>query len=138
MSLRQGEVIHYAYLWHWQAERGETEGRKPRPVCVALPLRKCDKTHLFLLPLTTTAPRDGQIALQVPPLEGRRAGLSAQTPGWLILSECNYDILETSYYLDPTDRPKGRFSEAFTSRIKAELRQLIVAGRLTKVDRAGS
>jgi hypothetical protein len=31
-ELRTGCVIRFPYLWVREAERGETEGRKPRPV----------------------------------------------------------------------------------------------------------
>ena len=31
-----GQVISYPYLWAWQHERGETEGRKSRPTCVVI------------------------------------------------------------------------------------------------------
>ena len=33
-QLRTGCVILFPYLWVREAERGETEGRKPRPVTV--------------------------------------------------------------------------------------------------------
>jgi hypothetical protein len=29
-----GEIIAYPYLWAWQSDGGETEGRKSRPTCV--------------------------------------------------------------------------------------------------------
>mgnify|MGYP006932267587 CR=1 FL=1 len=34
-----GQVIAYLYLWAWQNERGETEGRKSRPTCVVVAVR---------------------------------------------------------------------------------------------------
>ena len=132
---KQGEIIAYSYLWRWQAEKGETEGRKDRPVCVALPLRKNGVTHLFLLAITGTRPRVDQKCLVIPEIEARRAGLRDWKEGWVILSECNYDVAEQSFYIDPARAPYGRFSEAFTARIKAELRGLIAAGGFARVDR---
>jgi hypothetical protein len=35
-ELRTGCVIRFPYLWVREAERGETEGRKPRPVAVGV------------------------------------------------------------------------------------------------------
>ena len=46
-----GTVIWYPYRWSWQAQRGETEGRKHRPCCMVYSVRDLgsDKTFLFLL-----------------------------------------------------------------------------------------
>lgn len=35
-QLRTGCVIRFPYLWVRESERGETEGRKPRPVAVGV------------------------------------------------------------------------------------------------------
>jgi hypothetical protein len=118
MVFKQGEVLYYPYLWSWQADRGESEGRKLRPVCLALPLHKDGRTHLFLLAVTGTAPNPGQATMAIPDIEKRRAGLKAWKEGWVVLDECNYDIAQLSFYLDTSQAPLGRFSEAFTTRIK--------------------
>lgn len=135
-DLRQGLVLVYPYLWHWQAHRGETAGRKNRPVCIALPLRRDGVTHLFLLAITGTRPDDGRAALEIPETEKRRAGLKEWKRGWVIIDECNYDIAERSFHLDFETTPMGRFSEAFTGQIKDALRNAITAGSLQRIDRA--
>ena len=135
-DIRQGLVLSYPYLWRWQAERGETAGRKDRPVCIALPLRKGRLTHLFLLAITGTRPDKGRAALEIPEIEKRRAGLKEWKQGWVIVDECNYDIAERSFHLDLTSAPLGRFSEAFTDQIKDALRTAITAGELIRIDRA--
>lgn len=135
-DLRQGAVIAYPYLWHWQSSRGETAGRKTRPVCVALPLTKDGVTHVFLLAITGTPPGPDRISLEIPEIEKRRAGLRAWKDGWVVLDECNYDIAERSFHLDPNAPALGRFSEAFTGQIKASLRDAIAGGALKRIDRA--
>ena len=135
LSLKQGEIFAYPFLWRRQAAKGETEGRKDRPVCLALPLRKAGRTHVFLLAITGTPPSRLQTALVIPETERRRAGLSVWKEGWVILDECNYDIAEQSFYLDMSQVVLGRFSEAFTARIKAALRIIIETQSLTRVDR---
>lgn len=134
-GFKQGDVIAYPYLWRWQAERGETEGRKDRPVCVALPLVKFGVTHLFLVAITSTPPHADQLAVPIPETEARRAGLKDRQTGWVRIDECNYDIVEKSFYLDSAAAPLGRFSETFTNKIKAELRQAIEGGRMARVGR---
>ncbi|EJJ26245.1 hypothetical protein PMI11_05497 [Rhizobium sp. CF142] len=54
-----GQVIDYPYLWAWQHERGETEGRKLRPICVVVAVRGANDglTHLALLAITTQPPQ---------------------------------------------------------------------------------
>ena len=66
-EFRPGQVIAYPYLWAWQHERGETEGRKSRPACVVVALRgaKDDLTHLALLAITTQPPPAERVAVEV-------------------------------------------------------------------------
>lgn len=56
-------VIRYPYLWVREAQRGETEGRKERPVAVGVRVSRPDGD---LLP---------RFACEIPPIEKRRAGL---------------------------------------------------------------
>jgi len=60
-EFRPGEVISYPYLWAWKQQRGETEGRKQRPVCVVFAIRSAadGNTHLALLAITTPTAADG-------------------------------------------------------------------------------
>lgn len=135
-DFRQGAVLSYPYLWRWQAERGETAGRKDRPVCIVLPLRKGKVTHLFLLAITGTRPDGDRAAIEIPEIEKRRAGLKEWKRGWVIIDECNYDIAEGSFHLNMATPPLGRFSEAFTNQIKDALRTAITGGDLIRIDRA--
>ncbi len=126
-ALSTGEIISaYPYLWLWQRDRFETEGRKERPVCVAVAVKGVDGlTHLALLAITGTPPRADQRAVEIPPLEIRRIGLKEHKQAWIIVSEYNYDILEKSFSLDiRTGRKEtvARFSQDHVARIPANAR----------------
>jgi hypothetical protein len=114
-KISTGDVLpSYPYLWLWQRERGEEEGRKDRPICVAVACRGTDGlTHLALLAITGAAPRLDQLAVEIPPLEIRRLGLNEFKQAWIIVSEYNYDILERSFSLDPTRRQGKKLSPGF-------------------------
>jgi hypothetical protein len=101
MALKAGDVIEgYPYLWLRQSRAGETEGRKPRPVCVAIAVMGEDnKTHLALLPISSQQPTAHQIAIAVPARERERIGLDVGKEAWIHVSEYNYDVLGESYYL---------------------------------------
>jgi len=120
-----GSILTYPYLWRWQADKGETEGRKERPVCLLLAVPSNTVTHVLLLAISGTPPRFDQTALPVPALERRRAGLREWKDAWITVSEFNYDIAETSYYLDPNAEVLGRFSPNFLSKIAAAARPFI-------------
>jgi hypothetical protein len=120
-----GSVLNYPYLWRWQSDRGETEGRKERPVCLLLAVPGGGVTHVLLFAISGTPPRSDQAALSIPPLERRRAGLGEWKDAWITVSECNYDLAEESYYLDPNAEIFGRFSPSFLSRIAAAARPFI-------------
>lgn len=116
-----GQVIAYSYLWAWQHERGETEGRKTRPACVVVAVRGENDgiTHLALLAITTQPPQADRIALEVSDIECRRAGLRDLKRCWIVVDEYNYDVVEKSWYIEPDEQALGRFSKAFMMRIAA-------------------
>ena len=105
-------VIHYPYLWAREARRGETEGRKDRPVSVGIRLSRAEGDLLVLLPITTKEPEPARFATEIPLIEKRRAGLDPDLRLWIILDEYNTDIVGQSFYLEP-EQPIGRFSKAF-------------------------
>ncbi|QPB18786.1 hypothetical protein [Rhizobium sp. 007] len=118
---RPGEIVTYPYLWAWQQDRGETEGRKERPVCVVVAVRsdRGGLTHLALLAITSQPPRADRLTLEIPEMECRRAGLSDLKRAWIVVDEYNYDIAERSYYLEPGQDSLGRFSKPFMMRVAA-------------------
>ena len=114
---RSGDVWRHPYLWSSQAERGETEGREPRPATLAavVPIPGVPTT-LYLLPITSLPPDANRDALEIPVTETRRVGLTDAHPFWIILDEHSRDILEQSFHFDPDGRPGG-FSKAFLAQI---------------------
>jgi hypothetical protein len=112
-NFKSGDVITYPYLWRREAIKGETEGRKNRPVVVVLRLPMKDKIYLYLLPITSKHPLTEQEAVEIPALELKRIGLSTIDRSWVILNEFNRDIIGDSYYLEPHKKPLGRFSSKF-------------------------
>jgi hypothetical protein len=112
-GFRTGCVIRFPYLWVREAERGETEGRKPRPVAVGVRIaRPKSEDVLVLFPITSQAPSPDRFAAEIPEMEKRRAGLDATLRLWIILDEYNQDTIGRSFYLEP-EPPLGRLSKAF-------------------------
>ena len=125
-----GQVFEYHYLWKWQADRGETEGRKRRPSCVALVVVNNAGQHvLFIAPITSKEPARDRSAIVIPETEARRANLDRAQRLWVMIDELNVDILEASYTLEDR-RPRGRFSAAFTDTIIHGLQNVRRTGRL--------
>ena len=113
-SLKSGAVILYPYLWHREADRGETEGRKLRPAAVAVRIARPGKPDtLVLFPVTTKQPEAGRFMAEIPEMEKRRAGLDTSLRQWIILDEANEEIWPGSYYLEPRP-PLGAFSKKFS------------------------
>lgn len=134
-DLRPGTVIAYPYLWRWQSDRGETAGRKDRPVCVVVAVHGRDAlTHLALLAISSRPPSSGQVAIEVPEIERKRAGLSDFHEAWVTIGEYNYDVAERSYFLEAGDPVLGRFGRAFVRKIAAATAASIGAGR-GRIDR---
>jgi len=125
-----GQVFDYHYLWKWQADRGESEGRKKRPSCVVIVIVNEVGHHvMFIAPITSKAPDQGRTALEIPETEARRASLDSNLPLWVILDELNADILEASYTLENRS-PRGSFSAAFTDAILRGVQGLRATGKM--------
>lgn len=127
---QQGEIWRYDYLWRWQHDGGETEGRKRRPVALVAVVRRAEGSFLFLLPITSSPPIGGRLSVEITQMELRRAGLD-DIPSWVMIDEYNFDRLETSYYFDRRSRV-GRFGAAFHRRV---LQAFLEAGRAQRVKR---
>ncbi|WP_282128006.1 hypothetical protein [Roseobacter litoralis] len=125
-----GQVFDYHYLWKWQSDRGETEGRKKRPSCVVIVVVNEAGHHvMFIAPITSKTPDQGRTALEIPETEARRAQLDSHLSLWVILDEVNADVLEVSYTIEDRS-PRGSFSPAFTDAILRGVQKLRAAGRL--------
>jgi hypothetical protein len=112
-ALRTGAVVRYPYLWAREADAGEAEGRKFRPVAVGvrIPEPKGDDT-IVLFPITSQEPDARRFAAEIPDTEKRRAGLDVRMRLWIVLDEYNQDAIGRSFYLEP-DPPLGYLSKAF-------------------------
>jgi len=132
---KPGEVFRYPFLWKRQEAGGESEGRKKRPVCIAVTVTNLDgETVVFILPITTQPPMPRRHAIEIPQIESQRVGLELHVRKWVMLDEINTDIVERSWVWDDR-RPLGAFSSAFTARIRTTLLALARAGGAKIVDR---
>lgn len=131
-----GVVVDCPYLWGWQHDQGQIDGDKQRPACLAIVIRDARQgiNHLVILAISSTEPKHGQLALEIPGPELRRVGLSLLKQGWITISEYNCDILERSFYFEPGQKPRGQFTKAFTTRIALAIRPMFVA-KAGKIDR---
>ena len=132
---KAGEVFRYPFLWKRQDLQGETEGRKSRPVCIAVTIANANgETVVFILPIATQPPIASRHAVEVPDIEARRVGLDLHVRKWVMLDEINTDIIERSWVWE--DRtPMGAFSPAYAAQIRASLLALAKAGKASITDR---
>lgn len=112
-DIQTAAVIRYPYLWSREADKGETEGRKDRPVAVGVRIGRADGDLVLFFSITTKQPEARRFAMEIPTMEKRRAGLDVDLRLWIILDEFNSDIIGRSFYLEP-ELPIGRFSKAFS------------------------
>ena len=105
-------VVRYPYLWAREATKGETEGRKSRPVAVGVRLARADGDLILFFLITTKEPEPERFVVEIPTTEKQRAGLDRDLRLWIILDEYNSDVVGRSFYLEP-DPPIGKFSKAF-------------------------
>ncbi len=85
-SPQAGMVLHYSFLWKHEAERGQDEGSKDRPVVVLILL--ADGEEVVVAPITTLAPEPGAPAIEVPPRVRAHLGLDAEK-SWISIATLN-------------------------------------------------
>lgn len=83
-----GLVISYAYLWDYEAKRGQEEGRKDRPCVIALAIERQSNgdTLVTVLPVTHQPPTEAGAAVEIPPAVKRHLGLD-DARSWVVISE---------------------------------------------------
>lgn len=84
-----GDVLAYAYLWVREAEAGQEEGLKDRPVVVVLATVVRDgATQLLVAPVTHSAPAAANGAVELPANVKRDLGLDRER-SWIVTTEIN-------------------------------------------------
>lgn len=81
-----GMVLHYGFVWRHEAERGQEEGGKDRPVVVIVLLAEGEE--VVVAPFTTQAPAPGDPAIEVPPRVRAHLGLNAEQ-SWISVAALN-------------------------------------------------
>jgi hypothetical protein len=130
-----GDVWRYPYLCSREAARGETEGRKLRPVAMTLLTRNAaGETEVLMVPITSQPAEENPFVLEVPDLEKRRAGLDQRLRLWVVTDEANTDVPARSFYLEPDGR-LGAFSLQFTKTVQALMIQALRSRKLKSTSR---
>ncbi|MCY7339506.1 MAG: hypothetical protein LH465_06085 [Sphingomonas bacterium] len=84
-----GDVLSYAYLWSHEADAGQEEGLKDRPVVIVVAVQNVHgNTQLLVAPITHSEPRLPQSAIEIPKIIKRELGLD-EARSWIILNELN-------------------------------------------------
>ncbi|AXQ96292.1 hypothetical protein LV780_21815 (plasmid) [Cereibacter azotoformans] len=128
---KSGDIWRYPYLWDWQAEQGEEDGRKNRQSLVLMAIAK--DNQIYFLSITSQPPRPGQTRIEVPEMERRRAKLDDKRL-WVVLEEYNRDSLTDSLYFQP-DGYLGEFSKGFMKIIRATFAVQLRARKAKEVAR---
>ncbi|MEJ8853865.1 growth inhibitor PemK [Variovorax robiniae] len=84
-----GLVVSFAYLWHHEQQRGNTEGTKNRPCVIVTAVESVDgQTVVTVSPITHAQPQDVNSAIEIPVRVKRHLGLDDER-SWVILTEVN-------------------------------------------------
>jgi hypothetical protein len=85
-----GLVVAYAYLWHWEYQTGQEEGRKVRPSVIVLAVDRPNNgaTIVTVPPVTHSAPIVAGSAVEIPQTVQRHLGLD-DGRSWVVVAEGN-------------------------------------------------
>jgi hypothetical protein len=83
-----GLVISYAYVWDYEAQDGQEEGRKDRPCVIALAVERQPggETLVTVLPITHRPPDIAAEAVEIPRAVKQQLGLDDDR-SWVVVSE---------------------------------------------------
>lgn len=85
-SPQAGMVLRYSFLWAHEAERGQDEGAKDRPVVVLILM--ADGEEAVVAPITTQPPEAGATAIKIPSRVRAHLGLDADQ-SWISIATLN-------------------------------------------------
>ena len=85
-----GLLISYAYLWQWEHEAGQDEGRKDRPSVIVLAVERAEKEDIVVtvLPVAHSKPSNSACSIEIPQAVKRHLGLD-DNRSWIVISEGN-------------------------------------------------
>jgi len=108
---KPGLVFRYDYVWSHEAAAGREQG-KDRPAClVAAADAASTPRYVVILPITHSPPRDGTVAVELPPRVRAVLGLDGER-SWVVVSEHNVDEWPNGG-LSPVPGPPGVFAYGF-------------------------
>ena len=132
---RLGDVWSYPFLWKREERRGETEGRKHRPCALVLLTEAVPgQQEVLLVPITSQPSEQNPLAVEVPEIEKKRAGLDIHLSLWVITQEYNFDCPKISYYFEEGGYI-GSFSSQFTKVVQRRLISAIQSRKARSVNR---
>lgn len=80
-----GDIIHYSYLWSYERQAGNEEGRYARP-CLVIQVSNTDPPVIRVCPISSKdTPQDQALPLS----DGARAALGLTKPSWIVFRESN-------------------------------------------------
>ena len=137
-SPEPGLVIHYDYLWAYEARRGLEYGRYARPcLIIAVTSHKDGPSKVLVVPITHREPDSDTEAAEVHPATRARLGLDGERC-WIILDEINAfdwpgpDLRQNKH----GDFSYGVVPPALFEAAKQGLLQSARAGQLTQIPRS--
>ena len=133
-----GTVIRYNYLWKRQADEGQEEGEKDRPVALLLAKAPADG-ECIVVPITHSPPDDPVTVIEIPALERARLGLDGER-SWIVLTEFNAFLwpgpdLRAVPGREPSTTVYGLLSKDLYTRVLTQVQTLIRARLVGPVSR---
>jgi PemK-like, MazF-like toxin of type II toxin-antitoxin system len=131
---KQGYVTFASYLWADESDKGETEGRKDRPVYIIDVEDIAGETSVSVLPITHTPPGADRHAVEIPAATKERVGLDLER-SWIVCDEAN-DFVWPGPDLRPHPR-SGKFEALpMSANILRAVREQFEAARASQRFRA--
>lgn len=122
-------MLNYAYLWDYEAQRGQTEGLKNRPsVVVVATTRVGDKLDVVVCPITSQKPKSGNDYVEIPPGIKLHLGLTDRDESFVVTTEINRFV-----WPGPDVRPFDKAGQrtvyhgAVTSKVLARIKASLLA-----------
>ena len=126
--IRNGCIISYPYLWQREKAAGQTAATKDRETVVGMRFAFEGRDVLYLFPITSTRPREGQLAYELPETEVRRIARGDVARLWIVYDELNADTVQGSANVDSSVPPRNHLSKAvrqdFLRLVKAHARSI--------------
>jgi len=122
-------MIHYEYLWRWEALENRDTASKARPAAIVLVAG--DGPDVLVVPVTSQPPADDRETVEIPPQVAANLGLDTSRSSRVVVDEINMFRWPNNLAPVPGQGPGSYHYGVVPPRLFQRIKQAVLKNRRT-------